>query len=155
MALSPAQKQTVKTWLLANATTLNDQQAADALNATASPAFTVWRTDVTGDEIGNAWLGTDIAGMSSLNMQRLQLMLASSREGVFDMGRADRRAGFEDPFGANSNNGSRVAMRAIWKRFATVAEKLLGTGTGSDATPGNLVFEGSVSAQDVIDSYNA
>lgn len=108
--------------------------AMDALHAPASPAFILWRTDVGSDETGNAWLGTDIDGMSSLNMQRLQLMLASSPAGVFDMTRPDRRAGFENPFGA-VNNASRVAMRAVWKRQASVLEKLFAVGTGSDATP--------------------
>jgi hypothetical protein len=108
--------------------------ALDGLHAAASPAFILWRTDVGSDEIGNAWQGTDIDGMSSLNMQRLQLLLASSPAGVFNMTRADRRAGFENPFGISSN-ASRVAMRAVWKRPASVLEKLFAVGTGSDATP--------------------
>lgn len=155
MALTPAQNATLKTWLQANAAAMDDQQAAAALNADATPAFIVWRSNVTSDEIGNAWLGTDIDGMSSLNMQRLQLLLASSSAGTYNMSRADRRAGFENPFGANASNGSRVAMRAAWKRSASVAEKLFATGTGSDATPAVMAFEGSISAQDVIDSLNS
>jgi hypothetical protein len=107
-------------------------------------AFVVWRTNVASDEIGNAWVGTDIDGMSALNMQRLQLLLASSRSGVFDMSRADRRAGFENPFGANQNNASRVAMRAVWKRLSTRFERLFVTGTGTDDTPGLLVVEGEI-----------
>jgi len=110
---------------------------------------TVWRTNVSADEIGNAWVGTDIDGMSSLNMQRLQLLLASSPQGSFDMSRIDRRAGFENPFGTNVNNASRVAMRAVWKRLATRLEKLFATGTGTDASPATLVFEGQISYQEV------
>ena len=108
---------------------------ADYFNAQASPAFIVWRSDVSAAAIGNAWVGTDIDGMSALNMQRLQLLLASSPAGVFDMTRADRRAGFENPFGTNANNASRVTMRAAWKRPATRCEKLFAVGTGSDASP--------------------
>lgn len=107
----------------------------DALDTAASPTFTLWRTEVQAEETGNAWVGTDIDGMSALNMQRLQLLLASAPSGVFDMTRADRRSGFENPFGTNQNNASRVAMRAVWKRPATVLEKLYATGTGSDASP--------------------
>lgn len=106
-----------------------------ALDTAASPTFTLWRTDVQAEETGNAWVGTDIDGMSALNMQRLQLLLASAPSGVFDMTRSDRRAGFENPFGTNQNNASRVAMRAAWKRPATVLEKLFAVGTGSDASP--------------------
>ena len=123
---------------------------ANALNAAASPAYIVWRTDVTADETGNAWSGTDIDGMSALNMQRLQLLLASSPQGVFDMSRPDRRAGFENPFGTNQNNASRVAMRAVWKRSASVLEKLFATGSGTDNTPSTMGVVGSIGWMDLI-----
>lgn len=123
---------------------------ADELNKPATPAWIVWREDVRADEIGNAWIGTDIDGMSALNMQRLQLLLASSAGGTFDMRRIDRRAGFENPFGANQNNASRVAMRAAWKRSATVLEKLFSTGVGSDASPAVTTVTGAVSYPDVL-----
>lgn len=113
-------------------------------NEPSNPAFVVWRTDVRAEEIGNAWVGTDIDGMSALNMQRLQLLLASSPSGVFDMTRADRRAGFENPFGTNANNASRVAMRTAWKRIVTRAERLFATGTGTDATPGVPGWQGTI-----------
>lgn len=119
------------------------------LNKLATPAFIVWRTDVAANEIGNAWVGTDIDGMSALNMQRLQLLLSSSSGGVFDMSRADRRAGFENPFGTNANNASRVAMRAAWKRLARVVEKVLAIGTGTDASPAVMGFEGDIGYADV------
>lgn len=111
--------------------------------------FVCWRTDVLAEETGNAWVGNDIDGMSALNMQRLQLLLASAPSGVFDMSRADRRAGFENPFGTNQNNASRVAMRAAWKRFATRAEALWVTGTGTDATPGAFDWQGRLGPTDI------
>jgi len=126
----------------------NDAMIAAWCNSAAVPAFSVYRTDVTAEELGNAWQGTDIDGMSALNMQRLQLLLASSPSGVFNMSRSDRRAGFENPFGTNANNGSRVAMRAMWRRPATNAEKVFATGPGSDASPATMVFEGSVSVDE-------
>lgn len=124
-------------------------QIANAYNAAASPTFVLWRSDVSSVEIGNAWVGTDIDGMSALNMQRLQLLLASSPQGVFDLRRSDRRAGFENPFGTNVNNGSRVAMRAAWKRNASRLEKLFASGTGSDASPAISTFEGSVTYSEI------
>lgn len=141
MHLTDPQRATLKAAILADpvaAPLFNDGNLgglADYFNAPASPAFIVWRSDVSASAIGNAWVGTDIDGMSSLNMQRLQLLLASSPAGTFDMTRADRRAGFENPFGTNANNASRVAMRASWKRSATRFEKLFAVGTGSDASP--------------------
>lgn len=156
MPFTPAQAATIKAYIdsvPALAALPNDSDSAviiaAALNAFASPDFIVWRTDVRAGEIGDAWQGNDIDGMSALNMQRLQLLLASSPQGVFDMSRADRRAGFENPFGTNQNNGSRVAMRASWKRKATVAEKLLSTGTGSDNSPAVMSYQGVVQWPDV------
>ena len=156
MALTTSQLATLKAHINAsadmNTQPLNSDGAfeiARLFNLQASPAFTVWRSNVSSDEIGNAWVGTDIDGMSALNMQRLQLLLGSSRQGSFDMSRADRRAGFENPFGANQNNASRVAMRAVWKRLASRAEKLLATGTGSEADPAVAGWEGTLSYQDV------
>ena len=115
MSLSPAQNVILKAAILADpvlATQPSDGNGlsfiADAFNAVAVPDYIVWRSNVTAGETGNAWVGTDIDGMSALNMQRLQLMLASSPQGVFDMSRADRRAGFENPFGASASNASRI-----------------------------------------------
>jgi hypothetical protein len=154
--LTEPQKLTVKTYIENDPTLGQLAPSADnafaiaaALQAEASPAFVVWRTNVSGGEIGNAWIGNDIDGMSSLNMQRLQLLLASSPEGVFDMSRIDRRAGFENPFGSNQNNQSRVNMRAVWKRNASVIEKLLATGTGTTETPATMAFEGSISYHEI------
>jgi hypothetical protein len=44
---------------------------------------------------------------------------------------------------------TRAALLALWKRLATRGEKLYATGTGSDAVPGTLTFEGNISARDV------
>ena len=162
MPLTTAQLTTLKAYILADPVLApmtsgpgTDYAAISAaLNAASSPAFIMWRTNVTATETGNAWAGTDIDGMSALNMQRLQLLLASSPQGIFDMTRSDRRAGFENPFGTNQNNASRVAMRAVWKRTATRAEKLFATGTGSDASPGAPTFEGDVSISDVGSMFN-
>jgi hypothetical protein len=154
--MTPAQLQTLKAYIDSvpewAALPNNSDTAyfiAAELNKPAEPAFIVWRDAVQASEIGDAWIGTDIDGMSSLNMQRLQLLLASSAGGSFDMRRIDRRAGFENPFGSNANNASRVAMRAVWKRAASVFEKLFATGTGSDASPGATTLTGSVSYPDV------
>ncbi len=126
-----------------------DNELARLYNLPASPAFIVWRSDVRAEETGNAWVGTDIDGMSALNMQRLQLLLQSAPSGVFDMTRADRRAGFENPFGTNQNNASRVAMRAVWKRSLLLVERVFASGTGSDATPGATTYEGTVTPDEI------
>jgi hypothetical protein len=160
--MTPAQLQTLRTAIDAETDPAfvalragnNEQGMADWYNAPSAPAFTIWRTDVRSEEIGDAWNGTDIASMSSLNMQRLQLLLASAPLGVFDMTRADRRAGFEGPFGGTEGNPgpSRLAMRAVWKRIVTRVERLFASGIGSDATPGIAGWQGTISAQTISDA---
>ena len=155
--LTPAQQVTLKAFVEADPVLNLIPQTQDGayeigqrLSDAADPEYVIWRSDVGADEIGNAWIGTDIDGMSGLNMQRLQLLLASSSVGVFDMRRIDRRAGFENPFGASVNNGSRVAMRAVWKRSANVLEKLFATGVGTTESPSTTVVEGSLGYQEVV-----
>jgi hypothetical protein len=161
MSLTPAQLQTLKTAIQGDATLAGYWTAgspgliADFYNLEAAPAHIVWKSNVSANDIGNAWVGTDIDGMSALNMQRLQLLLASSPDGVYDMRRADRRAGFENPFGTNANNASRVAMRSAWKRNASNVEKLFATGTGSDASPATTSFEGNLDFREVIAAMGA
>lgn len=140
---------TVPAWA---AKPIDSQGALDIaaeLNKAETPDYIVWRTNVGADEIGNAWVGTDIDSMGALNMQRLQLLLQSSRSGVFDFSRVDRRAGFENPFGSNAANASRVAMRAVWKRQALVIEKLFAVGLGSAASPSSMAVEGHIGYDDV------
>ena len=155
MHLTEAQRATLNTDILADPALAALPQGnpsaltiANAYNAIVVD-YIAWRSNVTADETGNAWVGTDIDGMASLNMQRLQLLLASSTVGVYDMRRSDRRGGFENPFGTNSNNASRVAMRAVWKRPASRLEKLFASGTGSDASPAVTTLEGTVDYHEI------
>ena len=46
-------------------------------------------------------------------------------------------------------------IMALAKRDATRAEKLFSTGTGSDATPATMTFEGSLSYSDVSAARNS
>ncbi len=154
--LTTAQLQTLKTYINsvpAWASLPNNEDAAffiaAELNKPASPAFTVWRTSVPNEELGDAFNGTEVAGLSSLNMQRLQLLFDASR-GTQNGARADRRSAFDSCFSGAGGQLTRAALAPVWRRLATVAEKLFATGTGSDATPATLVVEGEISRQEVF-----
>ena len=41
-------------------------------------------------------------------------------------------------------------VKTVMQRFATVAEALYATGTGTALTPGSLVFEGSISDAHIV-----
>ena len=158
MALTPAQQATLKTAIQADAqliafphTADGANQISDLLNLAASPAFTVWKTSVSNELIGNAMNGTEVIGLSALQMQRLQLLSAYSN-GTQDPSRADRRAAFDGVFSGAGGTITRPALIALWKRFATRIEKIFATGAGSDASPANLNFEGSVSGIEIRDA---
>lgn len=121
---------------------------ASELNKQASPAFTVWKTSVPIEEVGDAINATELVGLTSLNLQRLQTVSAFSG-GLINPSRADRRSAFDQVFSAAGGTITRPALLALWKRTATTFEKLFATGTGSDAVPATLVLEGEVSYFDV------
>lgn len=126
---------------------------AKALNVPASPAFTVWKTRVTEDEIfGN---GIDWTRVGNLSVGKARIW-----EWMFKFG------------GANpSKQTVRDGIAAVWvgtaadlavlatvighcKRAATRAEMLFATGAGTTDTPGTLTFEGQLSAGDVETALN-
>jgi hypothetical protein len=124
---------------------------AAAYNLPASPAFTVWKSNVTIGQIGDKINASELAGLTSLNTQRLQAISEYSPQGV-NPSLPDRRAFFDDVFSGAGGTITRANLLALWKRFATRAEKLFATGTGSDASPATLVFEGQVTVQDVVNA---
>ena len=62
---------------------------------------------------------------------------------------AERRAFFDEVFSVAAGATTRAQLLALWKRPATRTEKIFATGTGSDASPATLTFEGSISGTDV------
>ncbi len=130
---------------------LNDDGYTDlarALNATASPAFSVWRTNVPIGEVGRAFNGAELAGLTSGNQTRLLTIAAYLSDGV-NPSIASNRSFFDDVFSGSGGALTRAALLAIWKRPAKYAEKILATGTGSDGSPGLLTFEGDIAPDEV------
>ena len=125
-----------------------DSNIAKYYNGQAAPNFTVWKTNVTTTQVGDNIVATELAGMTSLNLQRLQNIVTISTDGI-NASLPDRRAFFDDIFSGAGGAVTRPKLLALWKRFATEGEKLYATGTGSDATPATMTFEGSISYQDV------
>lgn len=112
----------------------------------ADSTFVVWRTLVTIGELGDKINGTELASLSSADTTRLQAVVMLSPNG-FNPGLADRRQFFSDIFSGKPI--TLAALLAVSKRFATRGEKLYATGTGTNGSPGLLVFEGRISENDV------
>ena len=160
MALTSAQLQTLKADIAANSD-LNSQpntsdgnfEVARLYNLQAGPAFTVWKTSVPIGTVGQSFNGTELAGLTTANQTRLQSIAMYLAAGV-NPSKADVRQFFDDIFSGAGGANTRTALLVIWKRLATRAEKLFATGTGSDASPATLTFEGNVSPQDVANARN-
>ena len=155
MSLSPAQKTTLKAAILADGSLSAFVAIADwpaiAINLntlTSAPAWIVWKSNVTITETGKAFNGTEWAGMTSANHTRLQTVAQFSDAG-YDPSKADIRNMFNDIWSGAGGTLTRAALLALWKRTALKIEKILSTGTGSDASPATLGYEGTIEAEDV------
>lgn len=166
MPLTPAQSATLKTDIAANTNQINGVQIKDMPNNSdandaiakwysgqASPDFTVWKSNVPITEVGRKFNGAELAGLTTANVGRLQCIALYSASGV-NPSLADQRAFFDDVFSGAGGVVTRPALLVLWKRLAKRIEKLLSTGTGSDASPATMVFEGSITLTDVETARN-
>jgi hypothetical protein len=158
--LTAPQLQAIKTYIDATpelaAQPLNSDGAfaiAAALNLAASPAFIVWRSKVARDEItqnGFTWTLVDALNVGSA---RIWDWMFDNETKSINPSKVNVRQGIADVW---SGTAGKLAVQAAvlvhCKRSATVAEKLLATGTGTDVTPATMNFEGSLSYQDVSDA---
>jgi hypothetical protein len=130
---------------------------AALLNLPASPAFIVWKKLVPVNDVGNAFNATELAGLTSLNTQRLQNLAAWLAAGV-NPSLASVRQFFDDVFSGAGGTNTRAALLALWKEAATRAQKLFSTGTGSSGSPATTeanVGQGfKVAAADVDSARN-
>lgn len=121
------------------------------LNATATPAWIVWRRAVPTTEIGLTVNYVAVAAMTTANLDRVKTFIALNPES-FDPSRNDIRTYMADTFsGALGGQGqaTRDALEAMYRRSATSGEKCLSTGTGSTASPAVMGYEGSLTYQQV------
>ncbi len=122
---------------------------ADALNLPAVPEFIVWKTSVSIDEIMRN--GMDWARVDNLSVGKARIWDWLGRLGTFDASRPNVRAGIDATWvGTTADLAVRAQVYTHCKRPATRAERILATGTGSNATPGTMTFEGDITYQDVL-----
>lgn len=150
-----AQKQALKAAINADSTLATQAAASDfesvanALNLPSSPAFIVWRTSVTRKEIlrdpAYDWTRVD-----NLSVGKARIWDSMFIDGPIDASQANIRAGVAAVWvGTSADLAVQAAVLQKCKRTAFRVEKVLATGTGSDATPGLLTFEGSVTVFDI------
>lgn len=159
MPLTSAQKSTLKAAILANPTwnaypnTPDGNFAlAGVLNTGASPAFVLWKSNVPTAECKKAMVWTEFIGRTAGEREAWTFMLSN---GFINAADVNVRQGIADIFSGASGAQSRANLLAIAKRNATEAEKILATGTGSNAEPAVASFEGNLSYADVQDARNS
>lgn len=125
---------------------------AEYFNALASPAFRVWRTNVSTKDVKNAIVWTEYIGRSVGEKSAFELMISN---GVINAADPNIRQGIVDVFSGPAAAVTRANLTNISKRDATRGEKVFATGTGTDASPATMTFEGALSYQDVQDARSS
>ena len=151
--LTDAQKTTLKAYILADAVLgpISSGPATDynsimlALNADST--FIVWKTSVSPSEWRKAIVAAAVQ-LDNLTVGKRDALLYVVQDAL-DATVASTRTTIDDLCG--TQNTLKASLLAAQKRKATVAEKVLSTGTGTDATPGLTTFEGQVSVYDVAE----
>jgi hypothetical protein len=154
--MTPQQQATLKAALLADTALAQyiidyrDDLIRDYYNAPSSPAFIVWRTSVTQDEImqnGFDWVQVDNL---TVGKARIWEWLFDNGSTSINPSKANVRAGIDEAWkGTAAMLAVRAAVYVHCKRTASRVERIFATGTGSDAVPGLLTFEGEISTGDV------
>lgn len=128
---------------------------AEYYNAPASPAFTVWRTAVTQDEImqnGFDWVRVDNL---SVGKARIWEWMFANESKSFNPARSNVRAGIDEVWkGTAADLAVRAAVYLHCQRDASRLEKLFATGTGTpmpNGTPATMVIEGRIGWPEIKD----
>jgi hypothetical protein len=157
MELTNQQKATLKTYIQSQPDLAsmfvdgNLSGVADALNASATPAFWVYRTDIPSSEIGKTVNYVAVAAMTTANLQRISDFLRLNAS-TFN-GRDDVKTFLSDTFSGTlggQGQATRDALDLMLRRQVSRIERVFATGTGSTVAPGTAVVVGLVSYVDLI-----
>lgn len=122
----------------------DDTGLAAWFNATPEPSYIVWRTSVPVDDIMRN--GMDWARVDNLTNGKARIWDWMGRLGALNCARPNIRAGIDATWvGTAADLAVRSMVYTHCKRPATRAEKALASGTGSDASPAVMTYEGQIS----------
>lgn len=131
-------------------------EIAKKLNEVYTPSFIVWKTRVTQDEImqnGFDWVQVDNL---SVGKARIWEWLFKNSSSSINTSKLNVRAGIDEVWkGTGAMLAIRAAVYVHCKREATVFEKIMATGTGTDVSPASMEIEGSVSYLTVGEVINS
>lgn len=114
------------------------------------PAWIVWKTAVTKDAImqnGFDWTRLDNL---SVGKARIWTEIFSNANTAINPAKPNQRAGIDAVWvGTQADLNVRAAVYVHCKRSANRLEKLLSSGTGTDASPATMMVEGVISYNEV------
>jgi hypothetical protein len=168
--LTLTQLQALHTFLQTDATMLalpnspdGDAARAVLFNLLATPDFWVWKMAVTRADLVNSvgpdgttftWTGNGFITRSAGEQAAWRELFEGT--GTVNAAQTNVRQAFSDIFSGTGNAAAnRTHLLAVARRKATVAEKVLATGTGSTGSPATAGWEGAISLQDVQDARNS
>jgi hypothetical protein len=163
MALTPEQLPALKAYINSvpawAALPLNSDSAyfiAGELKKATSPAFVVYKPTEHTEKIGRTVSYVAVEALTTANLDKVNTFYRMNPS-IFEPMKADVRSFWTNVLsGALGGAGqvSRDAMDALYRRTASVGEKIYATGTGTTLAPGNLVFEGEITYQEVEQARN-
>ena len=154
MALTTAQLQTLKASIAAETNAefvaMRDASATGQMaawyNVEATPAFYVWRSNYSVEQIA-AGIEGGITQLDALTASKRDSLLWWA-ERAHDMRTAASQAAVNDLCG--SQNTLKASVLDNGKRKIKRGERLFATGTGSLASPGVAPYEGNISENDIV-----
>jgi hypothetical protein len=163
MRLSNAQLDTIKAWITANVVNATEHTAQAALNATASPAYKVYRTSVLRQTIlenGFDWTRLDNLSVGKARVWS-DIFVVGDEGGRINPSKANVRAGINAVWvGTAPDLAVRATVYGHCVKDASEFEKLLkadGNGTAPDQSgdgPATMAFEGPITLDEVIAAMN-
>lgn len=129
---------------------------ANAMSANASPTFTVWKTSISRRDCQTQGFDWTQADNLTTGQARIWDWLFDGDSQTMNPSESGKRSGVSECWkGTAAKVANATFVLTQCKRSATVAEKILATGTGSDAVPATLTHEGGVSLTEVAGMFNA
>ena len=154
---TPAQNLIVKNYVQADqvlSLLLPGGDSADqirvALSVTAAGPFVVWKTSVSRQQIlQNGFDWTRLDNLSA-GKARVWNDIFAGEGGTLNPSKSNVRTGIDSVWvGTAADLAVREAVYVHCKRSATIVEKLLATGTGSNAVPATMGFEGAITGDEI------
>lgn len=121
----------------------------DYLNSLSNPAFKIWRTNVDPVEIMQN--GMDWTRVDNLSVGKARIWEWLTKLPTFNAAKPNVRAGIDAAWvGTAADLAVRANVYTHCKRTAYNSEKIMATGTGTDASPATPTWEGEVSEHDAV-----